>query len=83
MTQPDKTTVGRFWFDDNERRLWLQEYADDVIVSFIDGYYEPEIGEGLRPERKLIVAGDTEHGLRLLAEPIRETLKREREEQAA
>lgn len=76
---PDKTTIGRFWFDDANGRLWLQEYADDVVVSFIDGYYAPQMGETERPERHLLVAGDTQHGLRLLPEPIAETLKRERE----
>lgn len=80
---PDRTTTGRFWFDDAEQRLWLQEYADAVIVSFIDGFYAPKMGEECRPERKLIVAGETEHGLRLLREPIGEALQSEREERAA
>jgi hypothetical protein len=79
---PDRTTVGRFWKDE-AGRLWLQEYADDTIVAFLDGHYAPRQGEENRPERHVIVAGDTDHGLRLLAEPITETLKREREEQTS
>lgn len=81
---PGEATAGRFWSDDETGELWLQEHVycsgDDTLVSFLRGEFVPRLGETfVHPERKLIVAG-TEHGLRLLDEPIIKTLQREREE---
>jgi hypothetical protein len=56
--------------------------GDATLISFIDGYYAPKMGEPIPPGRHVVVKGDPDHGLRLMEEPIMETLRREREEGA-